>query len=87
MQKGKFSEQWEEPRKRDLPTDKCTKQKGRATDLECYVFEKVLPVMNKGELYSFSLICFCPFLAFSNKVFNETTTMDLSIENPKPMYS
>lgn len=54
-------------------------------DLEYYVFEKVLPVMNKGELYSFSLIHFCHFLGFSNKVFNETTTVDISIENPNPI--
>ena len=32
----------------DLSTYKCTKQEGCAIDLECYVYEKVLPVMNKG---------------------------------------
>ena len=73
------------PWKRNLPTDQCTKQKRCAVDLEYYVFEKVILIMNKRELYSFSLIRFCPFLSFSNKVFNEIATVDLLIENPNPM--
>ena len=57
VQKGKFNEQWEGPfevkeiiGKRDFLIDECIKQKGRAVYLKCYVFEKVLLVMNEGGI-------------------------------------